>query len=91
MIVRSHNDGIIGSRAKGSFLIVNTGQSLCKLAKSNHFSNPGSESDTIALTGHSGTQTAQSIHSSGSMINIFGPSLKQSTGHTVTQSVYLQS
>src|SRR6185436_19138658 len=33
--------------------------------------------------------TAQSIHSSGSMMSMFGPSRKQSTGHTSTQSVYL--
>src|SRR3990170_3357318 len=33
--------------------------------------------------------TAQSMHSSGSMTSMFGPSLKQSTGQTSTQSVYL--
>src|SRR5215212_10102020 len=43
----------------------------------------------MAFTGHSGMHTAQSIHSSGSMISMFGPSRKQSTGHTSTQSVYL--
>jgi len=42
------------------------------------------------LTGHSGMQTAQSMHSSGSMVRKFGPSRKQSTGQTSTQSVYLQ-
>jgi hypothetical protein len=35
-------------------------------------------------------QTAQSMHSSGSMVKKFGPSRKQSTGQTSTQSVYLQ-
>ena len=30
------------------------------------------------------------MHSSGSMVRKFGPSRKQSTGHTSTQSVYLQ-
>jgi hypothetical protein len=35
-------------------------------------------------------QTAQSMHSSGSITSMFGPSRKQSTGHTSTQSVYLQ-
>src|SRR6218665_390013 len=43
----------------------------------------------MALAGHSGMQTAQSMHSSGSMTSMFGPSRKQSTGHTSTQSVYL--
>jgi hypothetical protein len=43
----------------------------------------------MALTGHSGMQTAQSMHSSGSMVKKFGPSRKQSTGQTSTQSVYL--
>ena len=53
--------------------------------------SPGtSSSGTIALTGHSGMQTAQSMHSSGSMVRKFGPSRKQSTGQTSTQSVYLQ-
>src|SRR5215213_9555385 len=44
----------------------------------------------MALTGHSGMQTAQSMHSSGSITSMFGPSRKQSTGQTSTQSVYLQ-
>src|SRR6266404_6770297 len=44
----------------------------------------------IALTGHSGIHTAQSMHSSGSIARKVGPSRKQSTGHTSTQSVYLQ-
>src|SRR5687767_10248559 len=44
----------------------------------------------MALTGHSGMHTAQSMHSSGSMVRKFGPSRKQSTGQTSTQSVYLQ-
>src|SRR4030095_4811523 len=52
---------------------------------------PGtSSSGTIALTGHSGMQTAQSMHSSGSIVRKLGPSRKQSTGQTSTQSVYLQ-
>src|SRR3990167_10696090 len=44
----------------------------------------------MAATGHSGTHTAQSMHSSGSMARKFGPSRKASTGQTSTQSVYLQ-
>src|SRR5262245_8324142 len=43
----------------------------------------------MAFTGHSGMHTAQSMHSSGSMTSMFGPSWKQSTGQTSTQSVYL--
>src|SRR5574343_269774 len=45
----------------------------------------------MALTGHSGMHTAQSMHSSGSMVRKLGPSRKQSTGHTSTQAVYLQA
>src|SRR5262249_13140352 len=53
--------------------------------------SPGtSSSGTMAFTGHSGMHTAQSMHSSGSIVRKFGPSRKQSTGHTSTQSVYLQ-
>src|SRR5436305_12649916 len=43
----------------------------------------------MAFTGHSGMHTAQSMHSSGSIERKFGPSRKQSTGQTSTQSVYL--
>src|SRR5215831_21370340 len=35
------------------------------------------------------THRVQSMHSSGSITSMFGPSRKQSTGHTSTQSVYL--
>ncbi len=41
-----------------------------------------SSSAKMALAGHSGMHTAQSMHSSGSMTRKFGPSRKQSTGHT---------
>src|SRR5690606_36009520 len=43
----------------------------------------------MASTGHSGSHSVQSMHSSGSIVSMFGPSWKQSTGHTSTQSVYL--
>src|SRR5665213_612015 len=43
----------------------------------------------MASTGHSGSHNVQSIHSSGSMTRKFGPSRKQSTGQTSTQSMYL--
>src|SRR5262249_50786361 len=39
-----------------------------------HFSSPGSVSSLMASTGHSGSQTPQSIHSSGLMTSIFLPS-----------------
>ena len=48
-----------------------------------------SSSAKIASTGHSGTHRVQSMHSSGSITSMFGPSRKQSTGQTSTQSVYL--
>ena len=41
---------------------------------SNHASLPGSVSALIASTGHSGSQTPQSIHSSGLITSIFFPS-----------------
>ena len=44
------------------------------LLTSNHFSLPGSVSALIASTGHSGSQTPQSIHSSGLITSIFFPS-----------------
>src|SRR5690606_24114498 len=43
----------------------------------------------MALIGHSGSHRVQSMHSSGSITRKLGPSWKQSTGHTSTQSVYL--
>ena len=38
------------------------------------FLSPGSVSGLIASTGHSGTQTPQSMHSSGWMTSMFSPS-----------------
>src|ERR1700704_6973287 len=43
----------------------------------------------MASTGHSGSHSVQSMHSSGSITRKFGPSWKQSTGQTSTQSMYL--
>src|SRR5712672_765385 len=43
----------------------------------------------MASTGHSGSHSVQSMHSSGSMTRKLGPSWKQSTGQTSTQSMYL--
>src|SRR3982750_2577617 len=48
-----------------------------------------SSSGKIAFAGHSGSHNVQSMHSSGSITRKFGPSWKQSTGQTSTQSVYL--
>ena len=39
-----------------------------------HFSIPSSVSECIASIGHSGSQTPQSIHSSGWITSIFSPS-----------------
>src|ERR1700737_5237123 len=43
----------------------------------------------MASTGHSGSHSVQSMHSCGSLPRKFGPSWKQSTGQTSTQSIYL--
>ena len=69
-----------------------TGQPLASSAlsfvKSFWFAGTSS-SEKMASTGHSGSHRVQSMHSSGSMTSMFGPSWKQSTGHTSTQSMYL--
>src|SRR5271168_5366542 len=39
-----------------------------------HFSSPGSLSGLIASTGHSGSHTPQSMHSSGWITSMFSPS-----------------
>src|SRR5256714_14373100 len=43
-----------------------------------------SSSGKIAVTGHSGSHAPQSMHSSGWMYNMSGPSYMQSTGQTST-------
>src|SRR3984957_11141600 len=59
----------------GGFFIVMFGQTFTNSAFSrNHFSSPGSVSGLIASTGHSGTQTPQSMHSSGWITSMFSPS-----------------
>src|SRR6516225_3412450 len=59
----------------GAFLTVIFGQILAYSAFSDsHFSSPGSLSALMASTGHSGSQTPQSMHSSGWMTSIFSPS-----------------
>src|SRR5438128_12117709 len=61
-----------------------------RLSAMNSFCASGTSSSAkIASTGHSGTHSVQSMHSSGSITSMFGPSWKQSTGQTSTQSVYL--
>src|SRR5262245_22400705 len=73
----------------GAFLTLIFGQIFAYSAFSDsHLSSPGSVSALMASTGHSGSQTPQSMHSSGWII--FSPSYKQSTGHTATQSIVLQ-
>src|SRR5215831_8578934 len=59
----------------GAFLIVIFGQILAYSAFSDsHFSSPGSLSAFMASTGHSGSHTPQSMHSSGWMTSMFSPS-----------------
>ena len=61
--------------AGGSFLAVIFGHDLAYSALTvSHFSTPGSVSGLIASTGHSGSQTPQSMHSSGWMTSMFSPS-----------------
>jgi hypothetical protein len=61
--------------AGGAFLATIFGQIFAYSAFSDsHFSSPGSVSALIALTGHSGSQTLQSMHSSGWMTSMFSPS-----------------
>src|SRR3982751_2098936 len=66
-----------------------TFESSAFMAMNSFWSAGTSSSAKIASTGHSATQSVQSMHSSGSITSMFGPSRKQSTGHTSTQSVYL--
>src|SRR5215471_1701616 len=59
----------------GAFLTVMFGQILAYSAFSDsHFSSPGSLSALMASTGHSGSHTPQSMHSSGWMTSMFSPS-----------------
>src|ERR1700722_454009 len=59
----------------GAFLTVIFGQIFAYSAyRDSHFSSPGSVSGLIASTGHSGTQTPQSMHSSGWMTSMVSPS-----------------
>src|SRR5947209_1797376 len=59
----------------GAFLTVIFGQIFAYSAFSDsHFSSPDSMSGLIASTGHSGSQTPQSMHSSGWMTSMFSPS-----------------
>src|SRR3982751_1347340 len=66
-----------------------TFESSAFMAMNSFWSAGTSSSAKIASTGHSATQSVQSMHSSGSITSMLGPSRKQSTGHTSTQSVYL--
>src|ERR1700741_3799324 len=78
--------------AGASFFSVIEGQTLASSALSAIYgrcSGGTSSSANMASTGHSATHSVQSMHSSGSMTKVLGPSRKQSTGQTSTQSVYL--
>jgi hypothetical protein len=60
---------------KGSRLTVMFGQILAySVLICSHLSRPGSVSGLIASAGHSGSQTPQSMHSSGWMTRKFSPS-----------------
>src|ERR1700733_13103929 len=60
---------------RGGFLTVIFGQSLAYSAFSErHFPSPRSPSGLIASTGHSGSHTPQSMHSSGWITSMFSPS-----------------
>src|ERR1700745_4478922 len=64
--------------AGGAFLVVIFGQTFAYSALTpSHFSRPGSVSGLIASTGHSGSHTPQSMHSSGWVTRKFSPSYKQ--------------
>jgi hypothetical protein len=59
----------------GAFLTVIFGQIFAYSAfNDSHFSSPGSLSGLIASTGHSGSHTPQSMHSSGWITSMFSPS-----------------
>src|SRR6266566_629705 len=78
--------------AGASFFSLITGHFLASSAFS--FANSSwpvgiSSSEKMASTGHSGSHRVQSMHSSGSITRKLGPSWKQSTGQTSTQSMYL--
>src|SRR3546814_3629369 len=70
-------------------MVLNSGERLALSSMKPIWSWATSSSAKMAFAGHSGTHTAQSMHSSGSITRKFGPSRKQSTGHTSTQSVNL--
>src|SRR6202043_2816045 len=58
-----------------SFFWVIFGQLLAySVLTSSHFSRPGSVSGLMASAGHSGSQTPQSMHSSGWMTSMLSPS-----------------
>src|SRR5690606_16041560 len=78
-----------GNGSLERLIIPNCGESSAFSSIKGTWSFGTSSSAKMAFAGHSGTQTAQSMHSSGSMTRKLGPSRKQSTGHTSTQSVYL--
>src|ERR1700761_7646476 len=61
--------------AGASFFWVMFGQALAYSALTpSHFSSPGSVSGLIASAGHSGSQTPQSMHSSGWITSMLSPS-----------------
>jgi hypothetical protein len=65
-------------------------EGVVDLDEASHFWGSAS-SGKIASTGHSGSQAAQSMHSSGSMMRMRPNSWMQSTGQTSTQERSLMS
>ena len=83
---------IASASGSGSLRAEITGQTCARRAFNAMYScwSAGTSSSAkIASAGHSATHNVQSIHSSGLIAQKLGPSTKQSTGHTSTQSVYL--
>lgn len=83
---------IASASSKPGFRLVITGHSLARRAFKAIkccWSAGTSSSAKIASAGHSATHSVQSMHSSGLIAKKFGPSTKQSTGQTSTQSVNL--
>src|SRR2546426_2104209 len=59
-----------------------------RLSAMNSFCASGTSSSAkIASTGHSGTHSVQSMHSSGSITSMFGPSRKQSRSEEHTSEL----
>src|SRR5438105_4001525 len=88
--VREAQSSASGSGSRDCVIKGQLAESCVFSARYSACSGRRSFSSTIASTGHSGMHTPQSMQTAGSITRKFGPSWKHSTGHTATQSVYLQ-